>query len=235
MKRLHRPDSSRWHKQDSWKQSAYALVPYQTHFGELCGFAEDTVHGGQGFGLHSHRDMEISTVVLAGAQLHRDSTGNEVRVGADMVQTLSAGTGISHSEYNASQHEPFHSYQIWVYPRAPGAAPRYERFEYAPADKQDRILLALSPDRRQGSALIGQDAFFSLVRLTPGGSVRYALRSPENGVYIHCAEGAAVAADQPLQAGDAVGVYETAGCTLSSAAGAELILVEVPMRRGVRI
>jgi redox-sensitive bicupin YhaK (pirin superfamily) len=233
MKTLFRPDRSRIHRTDDWKQSAYAFVPYETHFGELCGFADDVVAPGRGFGMHPHRDMEISTILLAGAQRHEDSTGGKHLLGTNAVQTMSAGTGIRHSELNASATDPFHSYQIWVYPRRPGGAPRYETFAHRPEDRKDRFLLALSPDRRDGSAMIGQDAFFSVAALRSGFFGRYAMYGTGTGVYVHCASGAVEIAGQRLGPGDAIGIWEVDGVEVAAHEASELVLVEVPMARGV--
>lgn len=236
MKTLHRPDSARWHRQDDWKTSAYAFVPYQTHFGELCGFADDIVAPGHGFGLHPHRDMEISTVILSGAQRHEDTTGGRVVLDSHGVQTMSAGTGLLHSEMNASTEEPFHSLQIWIYPRAPGGAPRHERFAWEPRERADQFVLAVSPDRRDGSALTGQDAFLSLAACSPGRSIPYALHGAGNGAYVHCAEGEARVAGVTLRAGDAVGVTEAEEFLAEAGpAGARLVVVEVPMARGIKV
>ncbi|HEX2569069.1 MAG TPA: pirin family protein [Polyangia bacterium] len=233
MQTLLRRNADRLHRRDAWKTSAYAFVPFTTHFGELCGFADDVVAPGQGFGLHPHRDMEISTVVLRGAQHHTDSTGAVHVVGANAVQTMSAGTGIRHSEVNASATEPFHSFQIWIYPKALGAEPRHAQFTYAPGDKRNRVLLALSPDGRDGTARIGQDAFLSVARLDPGVASTYALHLPGNGVYVHCASGEVVVAGHRLGPGDAAGASATGQVAIEAAAEAELVLVEVPMARGI--
>jgi redox-sensitive bicupin YhaK (pirin superfamily) len=114
LKFLHIPNKARWHKQDSWKKSAYAFVPNQTHFGELTGFADDIVNAGEGFGMHPHQNIEISTIVVTGSQVHKDNTGSEGIIDQNSIQTMSAGTGIMHSEFNISKSESFHSYQIWV-------------------------------------------------------------------------------------------------------------------------
>lgn len=235
MKFLHRPSAARMHRQDQMKASAYAFVPNQTHFGELCGFADDIVYGGQGFGMHPHRDMEISTIVTQGAQAHRDSTGAEGLVDTLTVQTMSAGTGIQHSEFNASQTEPFHSYQIWVYPKQLGVPPRHDSFRYSAEQKHNRVLLAISPDGRDGSARTNQDAFFSLSRVDARQSLDYRMHQAGQGVYIHCAEGSVTVGPYTLAAGDALGVYDTEHISLKAEADAELIWVEVPMQRGVRV
>jgi quercetin 2,3-dioxygenase len=235
MKFLHRPNAARWHKQDAWKKSAYAFAPNQTNFGELCGFADDIVNGGEGFGMHPHQNMEISTIVVAGSQAHKDNTGSEGIIHQNSVQTMSAGTGIMHSEFNASKTEPFHSYQIWVYPKQLNVKPRHEAFVYQPKDKLNKILLALSPDRRNNSAFINQDAFFSVSHVQKEVALEYKMNLSGNGVYVHCVNGSITIDNYTLQEGDALGIYETASFTLIALETAELIFVEVPMQRGIKI
>ncbi len=235
MKTLLRPNASRWHKEDAWKRSAYAFVPNQTHFGELCGFADDVVAAGQGFGMHPHQNMEITTILMAGAQKHRDDTGGEGYLDAHSMQTMSAGTGIMHSEFNASETESFHSYQIWVYPKTLNVAPRYGHFAFMPEQKRNQVLLGISPDGRGGTATIHQDAFFSLSSLDSGAELEYPMHLQGNGVYVHCAAGAVEIAGHRLGAGDAIGVYETDGVHIHATESAELVFVEVPMQRGVRV
>jgi redox-sensitive bicupin YhaK (pirin superfamily) len=235
MKFLFRPDADRIHKQDSWKKSAYAFVPNQTNFGELCGFADDIVDGGQGFGMHPHQNMEITTILVAGSQAHKDNTGREGIIDTNSVQTMSAGTGISHSEYNASPTEPFHSYQIWIYPKVLNVAPRHEAFVYQPDDKHNKILLVISPDKKDGSALINQDAFLSVAALDQGTEIKYSMHRKGQGVYIHCAKGKISIFEYTLVAGDALGVYETSSFPIKVSENAELVFVEVPMDRGVHV
>jgi redox-sensitive bicupin YhaK (pirin superfamily) len=235
MKFILRKSEDRWHKQDSWKKSAYSFVPYQTHFGELCGFADDVVEAGQGFGMHPHQNMEISTLVFDGAQTHKDNTGSEGTVDKNSVQTMSAGTGIMHSEYNASTTESFHSYQIWIYPKLKDVAPRHDQFVFKQSDKRNTILLVISPDKRNGTAGINQDAFFSLLELEQGKSVEYTLHLEGNGVYAHVVSGKARISGQVLAAGDAIGIYETDKISVEAMQDAQFIFVEVPMQRGINL
>lgn len=234
MKFLHKPNESRWHKQDAWKTSAYAFVPNQTHFGELCGFADDVINGGEGFGMHPHQNMEISTIVVAGAQAHKDNAGGEGVIHQNSVQTMSAGKGIMHSEFNASATEPVHSYQIWVYPKERDVQPRHAAFTYQPADKLNAILLALSPDKRNNSEFINQDAFFSVSRIEKEVTLGYKMNLSGNGVYIHCVSGCIMIDQYTLQVGDALGVYDTDLFAIKASETSELILVEVPMHKGIK-
>lgn len=235
MKLIVRKNEDRWHKKDAWKKSAYGFVPYQTHFGELCGFADDVVDAGQGFGMHPHQNMEISTIVFKGAQSHKDNTGSEGTIDTTKVQTMSAGTGIMHSEYNASKTESFHSFQIWVYPKKPDVAPKHDQFTFRSEDKLNQILLTISPDKRNQTAGINQDAFFSLAELEPDKQIIYTMNMPDNGVYIHVVEGEVKIANNNLMEGDALGVYETSEVHIEASKHTHLIFVEVPMKRGIKL
>jgi redox-sensitive bicupin YhaK (pirin superfamily) len=135
-------------------------VLYQTNFGELCGFADDVVEAGHGFGMHPHQNMEVSSIVISCAHSRKDNIGSQGIIDEHYLQTMSAGTGIMHSEFNASQTEPFHSFQIWAYPKKVNVKPRHEKFSFQKEDKRNKILLALSPAGRYGTAVINQDAFF---------------------------------------------------------------------------
>ena len=235
MKVILRNSNDRIHRQDAWKKSAYSFVPYQTNFGELCGFADDVVEAGQGFGMHPHQNMEISTIVISGSQAHKDNTGSEGVIDENCIQTMSAGTGIVHSEFNASETESFHSFQIWVYPKLENVKPRHGKFTYQPEDKLNKVLLAISPDGRNGTAVINQDAFFSVSRLEKGNSIEYVVNLNDNGVYIHCANGSVEIDSKLLNAGDAIGVYETNAFSINSITDSELIFVEIPMHRGIKL
>jgi redox-sensitive bicupin YhaK (pirin superfamily) len=235
MQHIVRRNAERIHKTDAWKKSAYAFVPYQTHFGELCGFADDWVNASQGFGMHPHQNMEITTILMQGKQVHKDNTGSQGVIDELTIQTMSAGTGIMHSEFNASVSEAFHSYQIWVYPKTQNVAPRYGSFKFTPQDKLNTVLLALSPDGRKESALINQDAFFSVLTLQAGQTISYNINMQGNGVYIHTAAGSIVIADNTLAEGDAMGCYDTEEVSITAVQTSELVFVEVPMQRGIKL
>lgn len=230
-----RRSADRMHKTDAWKKSAYAFVPYQTYFGELCGFADDWVNAAQGFGMHPHQNMEITTILMQGKQAHKDNTGSQGVIDNLTIQTMSAGTGIMHSEFNASDSDAFHSYQIWVYPKIQNVAPRYGSFKFTPEDKLNTVLLALSPDGRNGTALINQDAFFSVLTLEAGQTISYNINMPGSGVYIHNGGGQVVIANNTLAEGDAIGCYDTEEVSITALQTAELVFVEVPMQRGIKL
>jgi redox-sensitive bicupin YhaK (pirin superfamily) len=235
MKFILRPGNGRMHKKDAWKESWYAFVPYQTNFGALCGFADDIVAAGQGFGMHPHQNMEITTILISGAQAHRDNTGAEVILNINSLQTMSAGTGIMHSEFNASQTESFHSYQIWVYPKIKDVAPRHGKFNFSKKDKLNKVLLGISPDGRNGTTKINQDAFFSISSIEKDNAIEYKMNLEKNGVYIHCAVGSVEIEGKIIAAGDALGIYETNLININALENSELIFVEVPMELGIKL
>ena len=134
---------------------------------------EDRVGPGQGFGTHPHQDMEIVTYVLEGALEHKDSMGNGEVLRPGEFQRMSAGTGITHSEFNPSPSEPVHLYQIWLYPEKKGLKPSYEQKRFPDADLQDRLRLVASPKATDGSLMIHQDAEIFLSRITKGSQVEH--------------------------------------------------------------
>ena len=142
-------------------------------FGPLRVINEDRVQPGKGFGTHGHRDMEIVSYVLAGALEHKDSMGNGSVLRPGDVQRMSAGTGVRHSEFNASTSEPVHFLQIWILPETHGTAPGYEQKHFAPAELDDRLRLIASPDGRDGSVTIHQDSRLYASRLDGSASVAH--------------------------------------------------------------
>jgi quercetin 2,3-dioxygenase len=201
--------------------------PRFTGFGALRVINEDRVAPGAGFPTHAHRDMEIISYVLEGALEHRDSlgTGSVIRPGD--VQRMSAGTGVRHSEYNASKTEPVHFYQIWIEPRAHGIAPGYEQKTLSDADRHGRLRLIASPDGREGSVTIHQDALVYATVLAPGEQV---VLAPPAGrrAWVQVARGAIAVNGQRLAEGDGAAVTDEPKVTIAGAAPAEVILFDLP-------
>src|SRR5947209_13840730 len=137
---------------------------------------EDRVQAGQGFGTHGHRDMEIITYVLAGGLAHKDSMGNGSVIRPGEVQRMSAGTGVRHSEANPSTSDPVHLLQIWIMPNRLGSAPGYEQKFFADDEKRGRLRLIASPDGRDGSVTVQQDASLYAALREPGQEVVYELQ-----------------------------------------------------------
>jgi hypothetical protein len=190
---------------DSWHSFSFADYHDPAHmgFGTLRVINEDRVAPGEGFPTHGHRDMEILTYVLEGALEHRDSMGNGSVIRPGEVQRMSAGTGITHSENNASRSEPAHFLQIWILPKFRGIHPGYEQKAFPAGEKRGRLRLVASPDGREGSVTIHQDAFMYATLLEKGESARHALAPGRKG-YVHVARGAVTANGQRLVTGDAL-------------------------------
>jgi redox-sensitive bicupin YhaK (pirin superfamily) len=177
--------------------------PKHMGFGALRVINEDRVQPGKGFGTHGHRDMEIISYVLEGGLAHKDSMGNGSVIRPGDVQRMSAGTGVRHSEYNASDRDPVHFLQIWIEPDKQGVEPSYEEKHFDAASKRGRLRLIASRDGREGSVRIHQDADLYAALVDGAEAVKL---EPKAGrrVYIHLIRGEAEVNGQPLQAGDAV-------------------------------
>ncbi len=175
--------------------------PNHTGFRALRVINEDVVRGGGGFGTHPHRDMEIVTYVLAGALAHEDSMGNGSTIRPADVQRMSAGTGVTHSEHNASQHEPVHLLQIWLLPAATGQAPGYEQRAFPDAEKRGRLRLVGAPDGRDGAVTVGQDVALYASVLEKDQRVAHVL-APGRHAWVQVARGAVTVNGEPLTAGD---------------------------------
>lgn len=166
---------------------------------------DDTVKGGTGFGAHGHQDMEIISYVLEGAIEHRDNTGNHFTVPAGEVQRMSAGKGIQHSEFNASKTDPLHFLQIWIIPDITGIEPGYEQKKI---EQKGQLTPLVTPDGRDGSLSMHQDASLYRLRLKPGESFTLNKDKGRAG-YLHIIEGAAQAGTTGLAGGDGVGFSKT--------------------------
>jgi quercetin 2,3-dioxygenase len=188
---------------------------------------EDTVAPGRGFPTHGHRDMEIISYVLEGALEHRDSlgTGSVIRPGD--VQRMSAGTGVRHSEFNASGTEPVHFLQIWIEPATAGIAPGYEQKAFADADKRGRLRLVASPDGADGSVTIHQDALVYATRLQAGEEVEHKL-APGRHAWVQLIRGAASVGGRRLEHGDGAAISGESAVRLVGEQDAEALVFDLP-------
>jgi len=202
--------------------------PARMGFGPLRVINEDRVQPGQGFGTHGHRDMEILSYVLEGALEHKDSigTGSVIRPGD--VQIMSAGTGIRHSEFNASSTEPVHFLQIWVIPDREGIAPRYAQTTFLDAQKRSRLLLLASKDGRDGSVVIHQDVKIFASVLTASERVDQQVR-PGRRAWLQVVRGIVVLNGRELRVGDGAAIEnEPALAMIGKAEHSELLLFDLP-------
>jgi quercetin 2,3-dioxygenase len=180
--------------------------PEQMGFGPLRVINEDRVEPGQGFGTHAHRDMEIISYVLDGGLAHKDSMGNGSVIRPGDVQRMSAGTGVRHSEYNASDKDLVHFLQIWIEPNERGIAPSYEEKNFDAASKRGQLRLIASPEGREGSVRIHQDADVYATLVDGDEKVTFEPK-PGRRVYVHVVRGKAEVNGQPLEAGDAMKLW----------------------------
>ena len=200
--------------------------PDHMGFGALRVINEDRVQPAKGFGTHGHRDMEIVSYVLEGALEHKDNMGNGSVIRPGDVQRMSAGTGVTHSEYNPSPSEQVHFLQIWIEPRVRGIRPGYEERQFDEASKRGRLRLIASPDGREGSVTIHQDAML-FAGLFDGDESALHRLSPGRRAYVHLARGEAQVNGQLLRAGDAVKVAGEPEIRIEHGAGAEVLLFDL--------
>jgi redox-sensitive bicupin YhaK (pirin superfamily) len=187
---------------------------------------EDRVQPGQGFGTHPHRDMEIVTYVLSGALAHKDSMGNGSVLRPGELQHMTAGTGIRHSEFNPDPDRPAHFYQIWLLSAERGLPPAYDQKAFDPALKRGRLLLVASPDGRDGSLLIRQNAGLYLADLAEGGAVEHAFAPGRHG-WLQVLGGRVGVNGLDLAAGDGLAVSDEPALRVRAAEAAEVMLFDL--------
>ena len=195
-------------------------------YGPLRVINEDRVQAGKGFGTHGHRDMEIISYVLEGALGHEDSIGNTSTIVPGDVQRMSAGSGVRHSEYNHDKTGVTHFLQIWIEPKFTGVKPSYEQKHFSAEEKRGRLRLIVSPDGRDGSVSLNQDAFVYSALLDGSERAEVKLAAGRKG-YVHIARGSLKVNDQQLDAGDALKM-DGGTLTLKSGVDAEALLFDLP-------
>lgn len=227
-----RKAEERGHGDHGWLDSRHTFSfadyydPRHMGFGALRVINDDRVAGGGGFPPHRHRDMEIISYVLEGALEHRDSMGNGSVIRPGDVQRMSAGTGVTHSEFNASKQEPVHFLQIWILPRRAGLPSGYEQKRFEDDEKRGRLRLVASPDGAEGSVPIEQDARLFATLLADGESVSHAFAPGRIG-WVHVATGTAEVNGVSLEAGDGVAIQDEPTLTLSSRDSSEILLFDL--------
>lgn len=188
---------------------------------------EDIVMPGVGFPEHGHADMEIVTIVLKGAIAHRDSLGNELVIRAGEIQRMSAGTGIRHSEMNASTDERAHALQIWIIPEAPGGAPDYEQKAFPPEQRRNRLVPITSRDGRGGSLRLRQDAVIERASVDEGQILTRALQ-PGRGYWVQVVAGIIGLNGTEMREGDGAAVEDEATLSIDAETDAEVLLIDLP-------
>lgn len=222
----------RGHANHGWLNSYHTFSfgryydPRHLGFSKLRVINEDTVSPGGGFGTHGHRDMEIISYVLEGILEHRDSMGNGSLIRAGEVQRMSAGTGVTHSEFNPSRSEPAHFLQIWVLPEQPGLRPSYEQKTFPDEEKRRRLRLVGSRDGREGSLTIHQDVDLYATRLGDGDSVDHEVAGGRKA-WVQVARGCVVLNEERLNTGDGVAIEGPVRLTLTGASQAEVLVFDL--------
>jgi len=203
--------------------------PRYMGFGPLRVINEDRVKGGEGFGTHAHRDMEIISYVLDGALEHKDSMGTGSVLHYGDVQRMSAGSGVTHSEFNGSRNEPVHFLQIWLFPERNGIEPSYEEKHFDSDSKRGKLRLIVSPDGAEGSLKVHQDARVYASIVEAGDRLEHALQ-PGRGAYVQVARGQIDVNGATLSSGDAVQVSEESLLVFDNAKDAEILLFDLSMQ-----
>lgn len=232
---LHKAET-RGHATHGWLESYHTFSfaeyrnPERVHFGALRVLNDDRVAPGMGFGMHSHDNFEIISIPLSGDLQHKDSMGNASVIRHGDIQVMSAGTGIRHSEYNYSKEKEVRFLQIWIIPNKMNVTPRYDQITLNPADRHNKLQLILSPNPEDEGVWIHQDAWFYLGQFDHGYSVGYAIRLPENGVYLFVLEGEFTVDGITLSRRDGLGIWDTSQVEITAeSSNSELLLMEVPM------
>lgn len=203
--------------------------PEKVHFGLLRVLNDDFIAGEGSFPTHPHDNMEIVTIPFTGALKHKDSTGGEGVIQAGDIQIMSAGTGVQHSEANASATEPVTLFQVWIFPKERNIKPRYDQKSFDVTERANKWQTVVSPIEADSALWINQDAKFALTNLDAGKEITYANAFTNNGVFLVVINGAVTVDGQQLNKKDALGISETESFTITATEDAELLAIEIPM------
>ena len=216
---------------DSWHTFSFANYydPQRIHFGALRVLNDDTVAPGMGFGKHPHDNMEIISIPLEGDLEHKDSMGTKQVIRQGDVQVMSAGTGIAHSEKNASQTTQVKFLQIWVFPNQKNVTPGYDQKTFSEEQKHNKLITVVSPMNDGEGVHIHQDAWFSLGNLDKDVQVSYEVKKSGNGVYVFLLDGEAVVNDIVMNRRDGLGISETDALSIKANSNAKFLIIDVPM------
>lgn len=201
----------------------------KVHFGLLRVLNDDFIAGGGSFPAHPHDNMEIVTIPFTGALKHKDSTGGQGVIKAGDIQIMSAGTGVQHSEANASATDPVTLFQVWIFPKERNIKPRYDQKTFDVTERSNKWQTVVSPLNEDNALWINQDARFALSNLDAGKELNYATAFPGNGVFLVVINGSVTVHGEQLNKKDALGISETTGFTITALEDAELLAIEIPM------
>jgi hypothetical protein len=231
---LHKANT-RGHANHGWLDSYHSFSfanyynPERMHFGVLRVLNDDQVSAGMGFGTHPHDNMEIISIPLEGDLLHKDSMGNVAIIKEGDVQVMSAGTGITHSEYNKNKDSLVKFLQIWVFPNKKNVTPRYDQISLKEIEKINEFYQILSPSPDDQGVWIHQDAWFHIGKFDKGVTSNYSLKKEGNGLYFFILEGEIEVEGQILSKRDGFGIWNVLNIGLKSNDNSKVLLIEVPM------
>jgi hypothetical protein len=235
MKKIFHPSNERGHANHGWLNAYHSFSfaswhdESKVHFGLLRVLNDDTIAAGMGFGTHPHDNMEIVTIPLKGVLEHKDSMGNIGQIKPGEIQAMSAGSGVTHSEYNGSKTEETKLFQIWVFPKVRNITPRYDQRTFNVEERKNKFQTIVSPEKSEKTMWINQDAFFSLGNFEKGKSVDYKMNLKGNGVYLMLVEGEIEIDGQKLSRRDAIGLWDAENVRIKINSDSEILAIEVPM------
>lgn len=237
MKKVIDKANTRGYADHGWLKShhTFSFAGYQNparmNFGMLRVLNDDIVQPKMGFGTHPHQNMEIISIPLKGALSHKDSMGNKRAIEVGEVQVMSAGTGLTHSEFNDSKTDEVNFLQLWIIPEEMNVKPNYEQREFNAAEQKNQLQTVVAPkDKLEGQALpISQQAYIYRSNLDANSSLDLKSKSSNHGFYVFVVDGAVQVADEDLGQRDAIGVYETDNVAVKAKSDSSLVIIEVPM------
>lgn len=235
MKTVFHKATSRGHANHGWLDSHHSFSfanyhnPERMNFGVLRVLNDDVVAAGRGFGTHPHSNMEIISIPLEGDLQHMDDMGNATVIKQGDVQVMSAGTGVSHSEFNKNPDQQVKFLQIWLFPNAKDVTPRYDQISIKDLEVKNEFYQILSPNKDDQGVWIHQDAWFHLGDFEPATTVDYQLKKEGNGAYIFVLEGSITVNDQTLEKRDAYGIWDAQNFSVRANTEAKILLMDVPM------
>ena len=236
MKTIVHKANERGHANHGWLNAYHSFSfanwynPEKVQFGMLRVLNDDTIAAGMGFGTHPHDNMEIITIPLSGAIAHQDCMGNHSVIQEGEIQVMSAGSGITHSEFNANKNRAATLLQIWVFPNKKEVTPRYDQMKLDPQDRKNKWQQIVSPNPDDDGVWIHQNAWFHLADMEQNLELEYALQDKMNGVYAFVIKGSVQINDETLEERDGMGIWNVEKLDIKAVRDAEILLMEVPMR-----
>ena len=232
---IHKSES-RGHANHGWLDTYHTFSfgmyhePSRIHFGMLRVLNDDFVIGGAGFGKHGHDNMEIISIPLQGSLAHSDSTGNEGIISTGDVQIMSAGSGIQHAEYNASETELVNFLQLWIFPKARNISPRYDQLTFTKEQLRNQLQHIVSATEKEGTLWINQDAELYLGEFDELIQISHDIKSATHGIYVFVIEGSVTIGDITLNKRDGIGIYDADSVLVTVHEQSKILLIEVPMK-----